>query len=567
MADGPCQTLKGEHQYSPAFPLNNENHSWSTDQEKQPHDLGVGPSNTAITANKDRKKGPSLPDELIQTILLAMTSSTPVRQATISLANCSLISRQWYRLASPLLYTSPVINMGSRQRALSFFDRLVDELLEYELQLMDSVNRVPKPSSLIDQMKRLMFFGEGRWRHRASFDSRPDVVDRSTLHEILNRLWCTQLEALCFVELPFTTPLHRPLVNRYPASLTTLILLTPLSHFELLFVLRDLPSLLHLCIGSHDDTSTVPAEHHTLFSREQLPSSNLRSFGISARTLEAWLRTGMPWYQSILNLLVVPSVRSITTLHLELADEDDERHLLAILGRPPSRPDSPSDDHPSAPEVESGPERLFKLETVFLRGLSSALMAETLSRLKGIRKLCLSSIYGTALRCPSPPPGEQTTSQVRLALESNPVDQESSPILTDHEWTSMISTTGGRTSRRTLSSKNLVWQSIPNSLEELSIDITRLPDHGPWNRRSSDQLILTISNLISSNLYPNLKILGSILADPSFEFGIFGPYRSSYPINQFLKIAHIHNVHLVPSFWNGKSFFVLVLPQASPFHL
>ncbi|OAV99678.1 hypothetical protein PTTG_00531 [Puccinia triticina 1-1 BBBD Race 1] len=538
MANGPCQTLNREHQFSAAFPHEND---CSAEDEKDPHDLGIGPSSKPI--ENDRKPF-SLPDELVQYILLAMTSSFPVRLATITLANCSLVCRQWYRLANPLMYSSPMINMGSRLRALSFLDRLVDELLEYELELMDSVKREPRPGSLIDQMRRLMFFGEGRWRHRASFDSRPDVVDRSTLHEILNRLWCcTHLEALVFVELPFTNPLHRPLVNRYPASLSTLILLTPLSHFELLFVLRDLPSLRHLCIGSHDDTSTVPAEHHTLFSRDQLPSSNLRSFGISARTLEAWLRTGMPWYQSILNLLVVPSVRSITTLHLELADEDDERHLLAILGRPPaSNPDRTLDALSSSPSVGDtpGPERLFKLETVFLRGLSSVLMAESLSRLQGIRKLCLSSIYGTALRCPSPAAPEQHPEEPSL-----PLDPESLGGLESQ----LTRITVGPTARRTLSSRNFVWQSIPSSLEELSIDITRLSDHGPWNRRSADQLTRTLTALITSQQCPNLRSLGSILADPAFEFGIFGPNRLSPPLSDFVHAAQSHHVRLVQSFW------------------
>ncbi|PLW45835.1 hypothetical protein PCASD_04806 [Puccinia coronata f. sp. avenae] len=391
--------------------------------------VGLQPTATIIITNscpttrpppeQDSRMAPAPPDELIQAILLLIAHSFPVPLATVTLAKCCLISRQWYRLTTPILYNSPMINMGSKRRAISFLDRLVGELLEYELERMQSVKRVPKTCSLMDQMKRLMFFGEGRWRHRASFDSRPDVVDRSTLHDILNRLWCTQIEALVFVELPFTNPLHRPLVNRYPTTLTTLILLTPLSHFELLFVLRDLPTLLHLCIGSHDDTTTIPAEHHTLFSREQLPSSNLRSFGISARTLEAWLRTGMPWYQSILNLLVVPSVQSITTLHLELADEDDERHLLAILGRPLSTMStSPISTGNEAAKVE----RLFKLQTVFLRGLSSVLMAESLSRLQGIRKLCLSSIYGTALRCHQSTTPEQQTESLTLPGEPNPMD-------------------------------------------------------------------------------------------------------------------------------------------------
>ncbi|KNZ58077.1 hypothetical protein VP01_1g4 [Puccinia sorghi] len=455
-----------------------------------------------------------LPDELIHLILSVITRSFPVPVATITLANCCLISSQWYRLAHPLLYSSPMINMGSKMRALSFLDRLVGELLDYELERMDSVKREQKPCSLIDQMRRLMFFGEGRWRHRASFDSRPDVVDRSTLDEILNRLWCTRIEALVFVELPFTNPLSRPLVNRYPPTLTTLILLTPLSHFQLLLVLRDLPSLLHLCIGSHDDTSSIPAEHHTLFSRDQLPSSNLRSFGISARTLEAWLRTGMPWYQSILNLLVVPSVRTITTLHLELADEDDERHLLSILGRPVG-----------TGAAEGG--GLFRLETVFLRGLSSVLMAESLSRLEGVRKLCLSSIYGTALRWPNPP---------RPSLEAN-----------GDETTGL----GGRVGRRGLSTKNQVWQAIPSSVEELSIDITRLPDHGPWNRRSTEQLALTLIALIVSRQCPNLISLGSLLAEPAFEFGIHGPYRRQYPLWALIQTAQLHRIALVPPFWSG----------------
>ncbi|EFP89663.1 uncharacterized protein PGTG_15626 [Puccinia graminis f. sp. tritici CRL 75-36-700-3] len=537
MANGPCQTLDRGHEIS-----YDNNDCSAIEDGKQQHDLEIGPSNKTVQNNP--RAAPSLPDELIQAILFAITCSFPVRLATITLANCSLISRRWYRLASPMLYTSPMINMGSRLRALTFLDRLVDELLEYELELMDSVKRKRRSSSLIDQMRRLMFFGEGRWRHRASFDSRPDVVDRSTLHEILNRLWCTRIEALVFVELPFTNPLHRPLVNRYPASLSTLILLTPLSHFELLFILRDLPSLRHLCIGSHDDTSTVPAEHHTLFSREQLPSSNLLSFGISARTLEAWLRTGMPWYQSILNLLVVPSVRSITTLHLELADEDDERHLLAILGRPPSTISSSRVEPLSS--ASSGdrpvPEQLFKLETVFLRGLSSVLMAESLSRLQGIRKLCLSSIYGTALRCPSPLSAEHT-------------DRSSPPLGPLHSLGGVesqmegLTIPEGRPSRRSLSSKNLVWQAIPSSLEELSIDITRLTDHGPWNRRSADQLTRTLASLISSQQCPHLRSLGSILADPAFEFGIFGPHRSSPPLSDLLSAAKNHHVLLVQSFW------------------
>ncbi|PLW58909.1 hypothetical protein PCANC_00332 [Puccinia coronata f. sp. avenae] len=490
------------------------------------------------TTEQDSRMAPRLPDELIQAILLLIAHSFPVPLATVTLAKCCLISRQWYRLTTPILYNSPMINMGSKRRAISFLDRLVGELLEYELERMQSVKRVPKTCSLMDQMKRLMFFGEGRWRHRASFDSRPDVVDRSTLHDILNRLWCTQIEALVFVELPFTNPLHRPLVNRYPTTLTTLILLTPLSHFELLFVLRDLPTLLHLCIGSHDDTTTIPAEHHTLFSREQLPSSNLRSFGISARTLEAWLRTGMPWYQSILNLLVVPSVQSITTLHLELADEDDERHLLAILGRPLSTMStSPISTGNEAAKVE----RLFKLQTVFLRGLSSVLMAESLSRLQGIRKLCLSSIYGTALRCHQSTTPEQQTESLTLPGEPNPMD----PAV-------LLGRLPPRPSRRNLSSKNLVWQSIPSSLEQLSIDITRLPDHGPWNRKSSDQLTRTITALISSLQCPNLTSLGSHLADPAFEFGIHGPYRLEHPLSDLIHAAETHGISLVPSFWSDS---------------
>jgi len=484
----------------------------------------------------NNRMAPLLPDELIHAILSVISHSFPGPVATITLANCCLISSQWYRLAHPLLYSSPMINMGSKMRALSFLDRLSGELLEYELERMDSAKREQKPCSLIDQMRRLMFFGESRWRHRASVDSRPDVVDRTTFHEILNRLWCTRIEALVFVELPFTNPLSRPLVNRYPPSLTTLILLTPLSHFQLLLVLRDLPSLLHLCIGSHDDTSSIPAEHHTLFSRDQLPSANLRSFGISARSLETWLRTGMPWYQSILNLLVVPSVRTITTLHLDLADEDDERHLLSILGRPAG----------TGAEEEGGEGVIMRLETVFLRGLSSVLMAESLSRLQGVRKLCLSSVYGTALRWPYPP---------TVSVEASGGDESRTGMMM--MMGGQEERTGGRFSsmvgeRRRLSTKNQVWHVIPSSVEELSIDITRMPDQGPWNQRCAHQLALILVALIVSRQCPRLTALGSLLADPAFEFGIHGPFRRQYPLLALIQTAQFNHIALVPPFWTDS---------------
>ncbi|MBW0478586.1 hypothetical protein O181_018301 [Austropuccinia psidii MF-1] len=484
----------------------------------------------------------NLPDELIQVILSWLAQSFPPEQVTPALSSCSRLSRQWHRVTLTRLYAVPVVNMESKERALSFVNKLANEALAYQLHLTHAVQEQPQTNLLLSQMRRLIFFGEPRWRHTASLDSRPNLVDRATLHAILNRLWCTRLESIVFVELPFTNPFYRSPVNRYPQTLTTLILLTPLTPFELLFSLSNLPTLLHLCIGSRDDSSGNPAEHRTLFSRDQLPSSNLRSFGIAARTQETWLETGLPWYDGILNLLVVPSLRSITTLHLELANELDERHLMEILGKPPLLEDHTSAEFASFPLGQRA-ERLFKLQNAFVRGVSSTLMAETLSRLEGIHKLCLSSTFGTALRCPSLTTAESIANPPNNAQ----FDQESSYFSTPDTAAS---------ESRARHTNNPVWLSIPTSIEQLSVDITRMRAHGSWNCRSSAQLACTLTHFINSRRCPHLKILGSMFGDKNFEFSVYGIHRHVSPFKELVEAADLHQVSLLPSFWEDS--FVMV---------
>lgn len=197
---------------------------------------------------------------------------------------------------------------------------------------------------------------------------------------------------------------------------------------------------------------------------------------------------------------------------------------------------------------------------MFLRGLSSVLMAESLSRLDGIRKLCLSSIFGTALRCPNP------TIPSQVDHLSIPIEPEASHIEDGQDERLGSSTNIGTSTnprmptlsvstgrlRRTLSAPNPVWQSIPSSIEELSIDITRLPDHGPWNQRSSGQLARTLTTLITSGQCPRLRKIGSVLGDSGFEFGIYGPHGDDSPLAEFKDAARSHRVSLVPSFWNDS---------------
>ncbi|KAG0146400.1 hypothetical protein CROQUDRAFT_133139 [Cronartium quercuum f. sp. fusiforme G11] len=457
-----------------------------------------------------------LPDELVQAIMKSVCKFGPMLART-TLSSCAQVSQQWRRIVCPMMDTSPIIDMGSRAGAHEFLSKMANDLIEYELDLMEfKTNKRPPAHSLIGRMSKLMVVGQAVWRHRASMKSRPALVSRDTLHEILNRLWATQIHTLVLVELPFTNPFFRSVVNRYPSSLSTVIMLTPLTPFELLFFLRELPSLRHLCIGSRDDSVGAPGANQTLFSREQLPSPNLISFGIAARAAERWLKTGLPWLENILNLIVVPCVQTIRTVHLELADDDDERHIMEILGYQPTP--TTSEELSLDPLIQNVipssalPRRTpSNLENVYLRGISSFLMAHTLSYCRGIRRLCLSSIYGTALRSSS------GSIEAQALLPDAPSDLSSDPsVSVDGDPPPL-----GLLRSRSTPTKNPVWSTIPRSIEELSIEITRLPGHGPWNARSAGQLALTLSELILSDQCPKLIRLGSVFGEEDFQYGIY----------------------------------------------
>lgn len=490
-----------------------------------------------------------LPDELVQEIVKFVCDFEP-KLASRTLSSCALVSQQWRCIVSPILDASPVIDMGSRSRAFSFLTRIAEEVIDHQLDLMDvKTNKSPLPHSLLGRMRKLMIFGQAVWRHRASIDSRPLLVSRDTLHDILNRLWCTRIHTLVLVELPFTTPFFRSVVNRYPSTLSTVIMLTPLSPFELLFFLRELPSLRNLCIGSRDDTAGAPGAHHTLFSREQLPSTQLVSFGIAARAAERWLKTGLPWLENILNLIVIPCQQTIRTLHLELADDDDEHHLMDILGYNPAPITSAEIQmdpliHNTSPSSSLRRNSPSMLQNVYLRGISSGLMARTLSRCRGIRRLCLSSIYGTALRSSNNSPEAQM-----LLPAASPEPSSGSPTASEEDPPPL-----GLLRTRSAPTTNPVWGAIPPSVTELSVDITRLPGHGPWNARSAGQLALTLADLIASDQCPKLIRLGSAFAEEDFPYGIYCDTHEKQlvpAVQHLTQLAESRGIKLVPSFWSG----------------
>lgn len=487
----------------------------------------------------------SLPDELIEEIL-EFVCTFGVEDATRTLKSCKLVSPQLRRIVSQRVDTSPVIDMGTRRAALEFLSRISDELVDHQLDLMNfKSNKLPPPHSLIGRMRKLMFIGQAMWRHHSSTKDRHEFVDRQVFHEILNRIWSTQIHTLVFLELPFTNPFFRTVVNRYPSTLTTVIMLTPLSPFQLLFFLRELPSLRQLCIGSRDDSPGDSAEHHTLFSRDQLPSSKLVSFGIAARASERWLKTGSPWLENILNLIVVPCVLTIKTLHLELADDDDQRHLFDIFFPPGPTAQPPFNSPPNhfnSPGLSSRTSPT-QLRNLYLRGISALLMSHTLSQCKGIKRLCLSSIYGTALRSSNNSLESQT-----LPHDASLDPSEDIPSASEHEPPPL-----GLLRSRYVPADNPVWTSIPDSVEELSIDVTRLPGHGPWNARSSGKLAGSLVELLSSNQCPKLTQLGSFLAHEDFVYGIHASRHGRHltpEVQHLIQLAEAKGVRLVPSLWS-----------------
>ncbi|EGG12239.1 uncharacterized protein MELLADRAFT_76559 [Melampsora larici-populina 98AG31] len=525
-------------------PLIRNGHVPFKEHKPEPSNILLG-NQEQTTLVSSKPVNVSLPDELIEAIL-EFVFAFGVEDATRTLKSCKLVSPQLQRIIIPRLDASPMIDMGSRRAALDFLSRVSDELVDHQLDLMNfKPNKSPPPDSLIGRMRKLMFIGEAVWRHRSSTKDRHEFVDRQIFHEILNRIWSTRIHTLVFVELPYTNPFFRTVVNRYPSTLTTVIMLTPLSPFQLLFFLRELPSLRQLCIGSRDDSPGDPAEHHTLFSRDQLPSSKLISFGIAARASERWLKTGLPWLENILNLIVVPCVLTIKTLHLELADDGDQRHLLNIFFPPVPTAQPPLNDLPGDPSSSDSSSRSSptQLRTLYLRGISSSLMSQTLPQCKGIKRLCLSSIYGTALRSSK----YSLDFQILPAdASSEPAEEVSSPSEYEPPPLGLLRSSHGP-------ADNPVWTSIPDSLEELSIDVTRLSGHGPWNARSAGKLAGTLAELLVSNQCPKLIRLGSFFANEDFVYGIHALRhgRKLIPeVQHLIQLAEAKGVCLVASLWS-----------------
>ncbi|KAH9814836.1 hypothetical protein DFH28DRAFT_893964, partial [Melampsora americana] len=168
----------------------------------------------------------------------------------------------------------------------------------------------------------------------------------------------------------------------------------------------------------------------------------------------------------------------------------------------------------------------------------------TLSRCQGIKRLCLSSIYGTALRSSSHHSSHPQTLPLDPSLDSS--ENEPPPL--------------GLLRNRSIPTENPVWSSIPNSIEELSIDITRLPGHGPWNSRSIGNFAQSLSKLIISNQCPNLIRLGSFLSNEDFQFGLHATSHQRPILDEvqtLIQLSNSNRISLVKSMWSDS--FVPVL--------
>lgn len=420
-----------------------------------------------------------LPDELVEMIVDAAASlSAP--DATVALRHACLISPQYYRIAKGRLARSPVLRAATPRAAEAFYRRLL--LSSGALALEAASTACPSEEEAEDpvlaarqwasQLRKLQIVGQAGWRHRATVKTRPFLITPATLVAILNQCaQATSLECLALVELPWVSAGFVGHVRPWPATLTKLLLLTPSTSSELFSLLHNFVNLEHLAIGSCDSEDprlgmiayTAPAPY------------SLKSFGIVCRTAERWLKTGLPWGLRDLQWIVRGrSLERLTSVHLELADDDDVISVVEMLE-----------------DVD--------LDHLRLRSVTQMTMTAALLLCKGLKHLHLSSIYATALR-----------------------------------------------------STSTVWAAIPDSIEHLSIDVTRLEGHGPWNARSAAGLAGCLAGVVSSGRCKSLRTIGCIFQEPGFGFSGQGEGSAGTEMEDMRRICKASGVRLVRSTFDGE---------------